>query len=263
MARVAPVALVLVLLCGCVGLALADLAIVQSWPHSSFPGGIAYDAERGHVWVVDETDGDVTEYTRDGVYVSSFLASAVGLFQPIGASWAMDTGNLWICDEYTPEQVVETTREGVWVSGFSVDPYVQDASGLAYDPNTGLLYVADDNAHEVIIFDTQGNYISRWSSLPCSDTDSICYVGCTNTLMVGDDTADTVYEFTLTGTLIQSWNMRTLLGIDGVEGLAADEDAATLFLSSGVTDMVYEISGVWGPSPVTDGTWGSIKAMYR
>jgi uncharacterized protein YjiK len=257
------VALFLVLLCGCVGLALADLAIVQSWPHSTFPGGIAYDGERNHVWVVDETDGDITEYTRDGVFVSSFLASPLGLMQPIGAGWASDSGNLWICDEYTPEQVVESTRAGAWVSGFSVDAYVQDASGLAIDVSTGLIYVADDNAHEVVIFDTAGNFIGRWSSLPCSDTDSITYVACTNTLMVGDDTADTVFEFTLTGTLIQSWNLSTLLGIDGVEGLAADEGAATLFVSSGVTDTIYEISGIWGPSPVNDSSWGSIKAMYR
>ena len=39
--------------------ALADLAIVQSWPVDTFPGGICYDSDRNHIWLVNDSTNEV------------------------------------------------------------------------------------------------------------------------------------------------------------------------------------------------------------
>lgn len=263
MSRVPLLVVTLVLLAAWAGPAVADLTIVQQWPVDTFPGGICYDSDRDHIWLVNNSAGEVREYTRVGGFVGMFLGSLVGLTWPIGMDFCPATQNLWICDEYNPEKVVECTREGVLVSWFSVDLVMEDTSGLAYNGNTDHLFVADDNAHEVVEWTTGGVEVGRWSSLPCSDTDAICYLSTENTLLLGDDGAGMVYEFSLAGGLLETYDMAALLGITGVESLAFDAATGTVFLGDSDTNTIFEIAGFAAPTPVEDATWGGIKAMFR
>ena len=264
MARATIAAGAIVMLLGLVGSATASPTIVQSWAPGTFPGGIAYDADRDHIWLVNNSTGELREYTRNGVLIQTIPGSLFGMNWLIGIDWHPTTMNLWICDEYTPEQVAEVTRAGAYVSGFSVDPYVQDAVGLTYCTSDGNLYIADDNASEVVVFSTTGTFLGRWSSLPCVDTDAICHIEATNTLFVGDDNAAMIYEFTLGGTLVASYNLVALLGITGVDGLAVDQVAQTLFIGDTSSPYtVYEVAGMWGPVTVSQTSWGRIKAMFR
>lgn len=244
--------------------ALAALNIVQSWPPGTFPGGIAYDAERDHVWLVNDSSSELREYTRDGTLIQTIPGSDFGLSWLIGIDWDSSTGNLWICDENQPEGVAEVTRDGAFVSGFSVDADVQDAVGLALNTTDGNLYISDDNASEVVVFTTGGTFLNRWSTLPCVDADAICYVPYTNTLFVGDDNAAMIYEFTPDGTLLNTFDLAALLGITGVDGLTIDTNAATLFIGDSTSPyVVYEVSGFWGPVSVEETSWAHIKANYR
>ncbi len=248
-----------------VGPVSAQLTVVQQWPTGTFPGGLAYDSERDHIWLVNNSTGEVREYTRTGTMVGMFLASDVGLTWPIGIDFEEATGHLWICDEYNPEQVVECTRDGVAISNFSVDALMQDCSGLAYCPMDDYLYIADDNASEVVIWTKTGTYMDRWSSMPVVDTDAICYMDGTNTLLVGDDNGAMIYEFTLDGTVLNSWNLISLLGIQGVDGLAYDAATANVFIGDSTTgaQIVYEVSGFHPPSPVESASWGKIKSLFQ
>ena len=243
--------------------ALADLAIVQSWPVDTFPGGICYDSDRDHIWLVNNSTGEVREYTRDGTLLETFPGDQVGLTWPIGMDFHAGTMNLWIADEYNPEKVVECTRDGVFVSEFSVDAAMEDASGLAIDTDTGNLFVADDNANEVVEWTQAGVEVGRWSSLPCNDTDSICFLSTEGTLLVGDDTAGVVYKFDTDGVQLGMYNTAVLLGITGVEGLAYDANTHTVFLADSDSDYVYEISGFTTVVAVQTTGWGAIKAMFR
>jgi uncharacterized protein YjiK len=254
---------VLVVLTALTGSALGDLAIVQQWPVDTFPGGICYDSDRDHIWLVNNSTAQVREYTRTGAYIGMFPAGQVGLNWPIGMDFCTATNNLWIGDEFSPEQVVECTRAGAQVSSFSVLGSMQDVSGLAYNPNDDHIFLADDNASEVVEWTSTGGYVGRWSSLPCVDSDSICYLSTENTLLVGDDTAGMVCKFSVVGVLIETYDMALLLGITGVESLAFDAAAGTVFLGDSDTNIVYEISGFAGQTLVDDATWGSIKAMFR
>jgi uncharacterized protein YjiK len=264
MARATMVVGLIVMLLGVVGPAKADPTIVQSWAPGTFPGGIAYDADRDHIWLVNNSTGELREYTRDGTLIQTFDGSQFGLTWLIGIDWCPTTMNLWICDEYNPEQVAEVTREGVFVSGFSVDAYMMDAVGLTYCTTDGNLYISDDDAHEVVVFATDGTYLGRWSTLPCSDADAICHVEATNTLWVGDDNAAKIYEFALDGTLIATYDLVALLGITGVDGLTVDQVAQTLFIGDSTSPyMVYEVAGMWGPVAVQETSWGRVKALFR
>ncbi len=243
--------------------ALADLAIVQQWPVDTFPGGIAYDSDRDHIWLVNNSTGEVREYTRDGSLLGMFPAAQVGLTWPIGADFHAGTMNLWIADEYNPEKVVECTREGVFVSEFSVDAAMLDASGLAIDTDTDNIFVADDNASEVVEWTQAGVEVGRWSSLPVVDTDSICFLSTEGTLLVGDDTAGVIYKFDTDGVMLEMYNVAVLLGITGVEGLAYDAGTHTVFLGDSDSGYVYEISGFTTVTAVQQTTWGAVKALYR
>lgn len=265
MTRVLLTTAVLLLLLSAAGPAVADLAVVQSWPVDTFPGGICYDADLDHIFLVNNSTGEVWEFTRTGGYVNMWPAAQVGLVWPIGMDIHPETHHLWVCDESTPEQVVECTRDGVAVSSFSVDALMEDCSALAYNPNDGLLYIADDNVSEVVIWTTGGDYLDRWSCLPNGDADALCYVPCTNTLYVGDDNGAMIYEFTLDGTFIQSWDLNALLGLQGCESLTVDPVAMTVFIGDSTTSsrLIYEVSGFFEPSPVEASTWGSLKALYQ
>jgi uncharacterized protein YjiK len=248
------------------GPASAQLMVVQSWAIDTFPGGVAYDSDRDHIWIVNDSSNEVREYTRTGTFVSSFPGAGVGLVLPIGMDFHPGTQNLWICDETTVEKVVEVTRDGTLVSQFSVDLDVQDASGLAYDTTTDRIYIADDNASEVVIFTSSGSYVARWSAVPSGDADSICLLTTEGTLLVGDDNGAMVHKFSIAGGLIASYDMNALLGIQGVEGLSFDAATGNVFLGDSTTGatIIYEISGfVEGGVSVEPATWGAIKADYR
>jgi len=248
------------------GPAAAQLSVIQQWSIDTFPGGLAYDSERDHLWIVNDSNNEIREYTRNGVFVGQFPGSQVGLNLPIGMDFHAASGNLWICDEFNPEKVVEVTRAGVLVSEFSVDTDVQDASGLAYDPASDAIYIADDNASEVVVFTNTGTFITRWSASPSGDADCIALLTTSGTLLVGDDNGAMVYEFTITGALIQSWDMQVLLGIQGVEGLSYDAQTGHVFLGDSTTgtQTVYEIAGfTMGPVSVEQTSWANVKALYR
>jgi len=253
-------------LIGVVGLgtASADLSIIQQWPVGTFPGGVAYDSERDHIWIVNEGSQEVWEYTREGGLVQTFSVAGLGILQPIGIDFDPVTGNLWIGEEGQPEGAFEITREGVLMSYFSADAYVDDVSGLAYNAALDQVYLADDNGAQVVVFSGDGAYLSSWSSAPVSDADAITYSDNTNTLLVGDDTASLIVEFTLDGTALQSWNVESLLGIGSVEGLSDDPGAGTVFIAdSGTVDTVWEVAGFFPPTPVNESTWGEVKAQFK
>lgn len=246
--------------------AAAQLSIVQQWPVDQFPGGICYDSDRDHIWLVNDSDNDVIEYTRTGIFVSQFPGSQVGLSLPIGMDFDAGTENLWICDETSLEKVVECTREGVLVSEFSVDAEMDDASALAINTNNDHLYIADDNVNEVVEWTKAGVLVGRWSTAPNGDSDSITYLQVSNTLLVGDDNGATVYEFTVDGVLLNTWDMNALLGIQGVEGLAYDPGTGNVFLgdsTAGAARIIYEISGFVTATAVEETTWGGVKSIFR
>ena len=264
MARVTIAVGLTMLLIGVASPASAQPTIVQSWQPGTFPGGLAYDADRDHIWLVNNSTSELREYTRDGTLLQAIPGSQFGLNWLIGIDWDPVTMNLWIADEYSPEQVAQVTRDGAYVSGFSVDADMQDTSGLTYCTTNGNLYVADDNASEIVEWTTGGTLVNRWSSLPCVDTDAVCHIPFTNTLFVGDDNAAKIYEFTLDGTLLNTYDLVALLGITGVDGLTVDPVSATLFIGDSSTPYtVYEVAGFWGPVSVQPSSWGQIKADYR
>jgi uncharacterized protein YjiK len=263
MARLLMLAVVVVLVTVWTVPALADLSIVQSWPIDTFPGGVAYDSDRDNIWVVNNSTGEVREYTRIGGFVSMFPAAQVGLTWPIGMDFHAGTMNLWICDEYNPEKVAEVTRAGVLVSEFSVDAAMDDASALAINTNTGNLYVTDDNSSECVEWTQAGAEVARWSTLPCVDSDSACFLSNEGNLLIGDDNAGMVYKFNTAGVMLEAFDMSALLGITGVEGLAFDANTLNVFLADSDSDYVYEISGFTEMTPVEHATWGHIKNLYR
>ncbi len=266
MSRVLP-ALLIVLSLSWTASAVAQLSIVQSWQYTGgLPGGICYDSDRDHIWVVNHTGNSVQEYTRTGTFVSEFSGALVGLSLPIGMEFDATTGNLWICDGDDPEKVVETTRDGVLVSEFSVDLEMTDAAAIAIATSNDHVYVTDDDVNEVVEWTKAGALVGRWSAAPNGDADAICYLAASNTLLVGDDTqnAPYIYEFALDGTLLNSWDIEALLGIGGTEGFSYDAATGHVFLGdSSVPDTIFEISGFEMATAVEQATWSGVKATFR
>jgi uncharacterized protein YjiK len=250
------------------GTAFAQLTVVQQWSVGTlFPGGIAYDMDRDHVFMVTNSSNEFHEFDRFGTFINMWSGAGAQCNWPVGLDIHDGTHNLWVADEYTPEKVVECTRDGVFVSSFSVDAEMSDAVGIAYVDSRDQLYVCDDTpgVNEVVIWTPTGSLVGRWSTAPNGDTDSIAYLDATDTLLIGDDNGAVVYEWTLDGVLLNTYDMAALLGINGVEGLSYDPATGNVFLGDSTTGArnIYEIAGFVQATPVEQTSWGSIKAAFK
>jgi hypothetical protein len=236
-------------------------AIQSSFPvapaGTAFLGGLEFDCNSGIVWIVDETNDIVSAYDAAGHFLKSYPAipppgSAVTAPQPIGVGINAATGMLWVGDE--AEVVYELNPHTGAATGIAwpTTPAITDVSGVAVNPLTGNVYVAQDSGtpRKIVEFTPSGAVVQT-INLPATgssaDPDGLAYDVANNWFYLGDDTANTIYRVDATGATLASWNLTAInvspegLGIDPVNGL--------LWIGDGfVTRMVYAVSGIVAPA---------------
>lgn len=111
------------------------------------PSGIAIGAN-GDVYVADQDNNVVDQFSAAGVFLSTFVSSASGLNTPTGLAFGPD-GNLYVAnfgsggDSYITRY--DSNGNPVDVTPFVPSgPNLEDPEGIAFGPN-GNLYVTDAN----------------------------------------------------------------------------------------------------------------------
>jgi hypothetical protein len=219
--------------------------IVNQWPTGGvFAGGLDYDPGTDTVWLADETAVMIMQFDRNGTLLNSFAAPKS---LPIGVGVDPSTGNVWIGDE--SEWVDELTPAGVPTGrSWSTAPHITDVSGLAFDPDTGHIYISQDSSPQKIAeFDPDGNMIQiiDLTGAGSTDPDGLGYNPLTSTFFLGEDTGDQIIEVDMAGTALDSWFLGSL-GISP-EGVGLDTLAGTLFISDGTGNTVFEVADIIDP----------------
>ncbi|MCZ6776436.1 MAG: hypothetical protein O7D34_08275, partial [Ignavibacteria bacterium] len=141
---------------------ITQVRVFNTWADSIIkstdPAGITYHAPSGHLFITDSEINEIAEYAPDSVNVFevSLLGDTVfatydtrsisGSYrpshEPTGITYNSLDGYFYITNDNRKVFYRSDTTFGTSILDV---PTVQDAEGIAFDPNTGNLYVADGN----------------------------------------------------------------------------------------------------------------------
>jgi len=140
------------------------------------PGAIAIDSS-GNVWVLDTLNYRVQEFSPGGEYLSQFSVGG-----GIGAGLAFSGGHLYVSkwstagvrtNEPFGKTVQEFSTSGEYLRQFgshgSGNGQLSQPWGIASDPSTGNLYVADWGSDRIQEFSPEGAFIASFGSLGSGD----------------------------------------------------------------------------------------------
>ncbi len=127
--------------------------------------------QRPQTGVVDELRGRiyVTDVSRQGVFVFDQLQGSVDIWDQLGKNERFESpigivllpnGDLMVVDSQLAK-VVHLSPEGKLVRTFG-DGKLQRPTGIARDPVRRQIYVADTHAHDIKVFDENGQLLSTF-----------------------------------------------------------------------------------------------------
>ena len=200
------------------------------------PSGICYEPSDDLICVCDYGNNRVQEFTRGGVWVRTVLSGTVS--HPLGICWdgnhlvVADAGNGRIVQCYADGSVPYAWGSAQFASGF---PY-----GIAYDPQSGDYYVADEANAWVVQFDSSDNFVKyigagTFSAINNPYGDAVDSNG--NLLVCGYWT-HTVYKFSPAGTLLGSLpSAGTVNAFSGPMGVSVDAQGHVYVVDLGNNDV--------------------------
>jgi hypothetical protein len=138
------------------------------------PRGIAYDSNSGHLYITDNEYPSLFEFDTQGNQIAEYCyqpnptcLSPGSLFGGI----TFDSGNALLYATVGPgyssagaSSVIAISESGIVQSLTGTFPGLNSASGIAYDPYNGSIYVVDHSAGKVFQYDEQGNELRSFSS---------------------------------------------------------------------------------------------------
>lgn len=207
-------------------------------PPSPDASGVAYHPATGTLLI---SDGEVDEMPQYFTGSSVFRASLAGTLlnthnvlsftdEPAGIEVNINNGHLFLSDDTGTRSVYElnqgpdgqyTTSDDT-VTSFRTSPFGSgDPEGLAYDPNTGALFIIDGVNREVyrIMPGANGRFdgvppggddqLSQFDTLNrgLDDPEGGAFNSLTGTLYVVGKPASTLFEFTPSGALVRTINI--------------------------------------------------------
>jgi tripartite motif-containing protein 71 len=127
----------------------------------AYSRNLAADPTEGYIYIADTYNSAIDKYDTNGNLIWQVAAQGTGNGQfgyPSGV--AVDTAhNIYVADSRNQRiQVLEPTA-GAYVRQFTCKPYCGDPRGVAVDPATGNIYIADENA-AVLEFTNAGTYVT-------------------------------------------------------------------------------------------------------
>ena len=169
-----------------------------------------YDPEK-HVWLVDETEHQIFEFTNDGKDLVMTLgeagvpgADAKHFGRPQDIAFLPD-GSFLVADGLINSRVAKFDKAGKylteWGTKGNAPGQLNGPHGIAVDRNRRV-YVADRTNHRIQIFDENGKYIDQWPDLLQPNT---IFITADQTVWVADGTNARLLKFNPDGKLLYWW----------------------------------------------------------
>lgn len=194
--------------------------LIQSWTQMDrlFAGGRGphkvrinpYDPEK-HVWVIDDMQNVVYEFTNDGKELVRTLGERgvrgnddKHFARPTDMAFLPD-GSFFVTDGYINTRVVKFDKNGkflrAWGTKGSGPGQFDLPHSIAIDAKRRI-YVADRSNSRIEIFDENGKYIDQWPNIR-SPYDIM--VTANQHLWVADGVTNKFLKYDLNGKLLYSW----------------------------------------------------------
>jgi hypothetical protein len=167
-----------------------------------------------------------------------------GNADPSGIAYVPGLDMLFVADSEhdetpfnSPTNLFGIRLDGTFVEAFSLSSFSKEPTGLAYNPNNGLLYISDDDAKKIFWVDPEnpsvklGEFdVRKFGSTDAEDpkVDPV-----TGHLFMLDGFSRKLFEFTDQGNLVSSMTLPSVM--TDAEALAYDPRHDVFFIGSGAT----------------------------
>jgi sugar lactone lactonase YvrE len=223
-----------------------------------------YDADK-HVWVVDDHNMALFEFTHDGKQLVKTIGTkgVAGdddkhFNRPTYLAWLPD-GSMFVADGYNGHRVVKFDKDGKYVTAWGekgTPPhetrpgYFNVVHGIAADPVSKRIYVSDRGNRRMQVFDENGKFIEQWPFATPSSVNCL-YIGTDHHVWAFDDTTSHVIEYDADGHLLYAWGA---LGdypgaLFNQHGMSVDQDG-NLYIAEVAGGRVQKFKPRAGANPM-------------
>ncbi len=231
----------------------------------SFPIGVAVDDSSGDVYVTDDENGRVEEFSAEGAYLSQFNGSetpAGSLSIPIGVAVDNSTdaakGDVYVVDR--GHNVIDVfDSSGKYLSQLVGTPstFADEVDGVAVD-GSGNVWVAE-NEGGVDEFSDTGSFLSHFNTGYPGFSGGLAVDSDGNVYVVYDDNPEGVVKFTSTGTHLATWD-----SFSEVITIAVNKSSNDVFVATkrnGLIEQFGRFGEPYGESLLDFGA-GNIQSSY-
>lgn len=173
-----------------------------------------------------------------------------GISDPSGIAYIPSLGKLLIADSEHDESPFNSNinlfslqLDGSYVGNYSLTSFSSEPTGLAYNPNNGLLYIPDDDQQEVFWVSPSNPSVKLGSFdtgyLGLLDTEDIKVDPVTGHLHMLDGVLKQMIELTDKGVFVNSVSLPSVM--KDAEALAYDPTHDVYFVGSGVAATIWAI----------------------
>ena len=189
------------------------------------PNGVAVDGA-GNIYVAEvDSNHRVQELAPDGTFIAEWKGPAPGFYGPRRIAIGPNA-SIYIVDQ-GHTRIVKLSPDGqvlaVWGSKGSGDGQFDDPTSVAVDPTTGKVYVADPINGRIQVFDSNGNFLTKWS-IPewggLHGFEDLAIDSKAGRLYASSTNMDAVLIFDLNGSRIGSLTPKPPNKLEGPSGLA-------------------------------------------
>lgn len=180
--------------------------------------------------------------------VSSIDTAALGIPDPSGIAYDPVSNRLFLSDSevdeapfYVATDLYAFSLDGTLQQTYDLN-YTDEATGLAYDPTTGNLFISDDDSSNIYCVDPANPGVVLWQfnaeALGCDDPEDVAIDPTNGHLFVVNGESRTIVELDAKGT--QTFGTITLPEeIKDPEALAYDAETDVFYVGGGFSALIW------------------------
>jgi hypothetical protein len=216
----------------------------------AFDGTDLWILDSGRLKKVSNSDGaTLSSYTpipnlyNGGLQILPMSLILGGVTAPTGSLLVTRSdGDVFVVSRSTGEEL----------ASLDVSPYVYAVGGV-YAPNTGRLYLLDNNSNEVVMINPEnGSEIGRWSAPYDIGNGSLALDPSGDSLWIATELSSQIVQVSFSGVEIKRFNAAAQNVTGGITGI--DFDAAGKLLVSTWWNVVYQVDPTLSPLGISSMT---------